>query len=77
MKFYFSVFLLKEPPRSSFLLTCVLMKIVKTNSFIWQGKYLLKNLNVLYCTFKVKYKNKTLEPVLIQLFSSANKQNKK
>lgn len=74
---FFSVFFLKEPPRSLFLLACVLMKVVKTNQFIWQGKCLLKKLNVLCCTFKTKYKNRTLEPVLIQLFFSTSKQNKK
>ena len=50
---FFSVFFLKEPPHSSFLHACVLMKVVKTNRFIWQGQYLLKKFNVLCCTFKI------------------------
>lgn len=63
----FSVVFLKETLSSSFLLACVLMKIDKTNLSIWQGKYLLKKLNVCYCISKTKqYKNRTLEPVLIQ-----------
>lgn len=53
---FFSVFFLKEPPHSSFLHACVLMKVVKTNRFIWQGQYLLKKFKcfVLYFQDSIK-----------------------
>lgn len=74
--FFTPVFFLKEPSRSPFQHACVLTKVVKTNQFIWQGKYLLEKLHVLCCSLKTRYKNRTLKAVLIHLFSSTSKQNK-